>query len=310
MPKPKSYWKKLDLFYKKYSKKDLHKKLKRECRTLGKPYKKKDPRGRKPKFSSITYTAFTCLQKIFRHRYREMELEATLYLPDKADHSTFARNYEKIPEEYIEKLVESLVNKEFMFWIADSTAMSSKINVERTSAGVRNKFLLTDKYHVILGYDPPTQTTQILKVKATDNHISDSQGAILMLKNKKSNAYFLGDAAYNTYELHENIKKVGLFPLIKPDKKGIRKKTSAKANNNKIFNKRIFKEIRGIVETTFGGSTNAGLILTYAKKTHNKKLDTLILALRHNLLSHMRTLLKNFYATNSKSSSAFVIIFL
>jgi hypothetical protein len=301
MPKlNKTYWKQYDYLFKKYSKKDLHKKLKKECRKLGKPYKKRDPRGRKPKFSYITYTAFACFQKIFRHRYREMELEATLYLPDKADHSTFARNYEKIPEKYIEKLVESFVNKEFIFWIADSTAISSKINVERTSAGVRNKFLLTDKYHVILGYDPPTQTTQILHVKATDNHVSDSKGAIMLLKNKKSNAYFLGDAAYNTYELHEIINKVGLFPLIKPDKKGIRIKTSAKAKNTKIFHKKIFKEIRGIVETTFGGSTNAGLILSYAKKTHNRRLDTLILALRHNFLSHMRSILTIFYATNSK----------
>ena len=111
-----------------------------------------------------------------------MELEASLYLSDKADHSTFARNYEKIPEEYSEKLIKSFVNKEFMFWIADSTAISSKINVKRTKKGVRNKFLLTDKYHVILGYDPPTQTTQILCVKATDNHVSDSKGAIMLLK--------------------------------------------------------------------------------------------------------------------------------
>lgn len=83
----------------------MFKKLRKECKALGLPYKKKDARGRKLKFSPFDYAAFTCLQKIFRHRYREMELEADLYLPDKADHSTFARNYEKIPEEYMEKLI-------------------------------------------------------------------------------------------------------------------------------------------------------------------------------------------------------------
>lgn len=255
-PKQNKYWKRYDLFYKKYSKKDLYKKLKSTCYRLGLPYKKSDKRGRKPKFSPYDYAAFLCLQKIFGNRYREMELEATLYLPDKADHSTFARNYEKIPEEYLERLIESLVDREFTLWIAESTAMSSKIRVERTREGIRKKELLNDKYHLILGYDPPTKTTMIIGAKATDNHVSDSKGAIKILKNKKSNAYFLGDSAYNTYELHEVIQEGGLYPLIKPDKKGIRKKLSVKAKNVKLFSKKIYREIRGIVETTFGGSTN------------------------------------------------------
>ena len=96
-PKHKTYWKRYDLLYKNNSKKSMYKKLKKECEVLGLPYKKKDNRGRKPKFSPFEYAAFISLQKIFRHRYREMELEADLYLPNKADHSTFQRNYEKIP---------------------------------------------------------------------------------------------------------------------------------------------------------------------------------------------------------------------
>jgi len=289
MPKPnKTYWQKYDLLYKKCSKKSLFKRLKKECRKLGQPYKKRDNRGRKPKFSPYDYASFICLQKIFRHRYREMELEADLYLPDKADHSTFQRNYEKISEEYIEKLIVNLVDKKFIYWIADSTCMSSKIRVERTIQGVRNKALLRDKYHVIVGYDPPTSTTMILGVKATDEHISDSRGAINILHEKQSHAYFLGDSAYNTYELHEVIKNVGLFPLMKPDNKGIRKTLSVKARQVKLFSKRIYKELRGIVETVFGGATNAGLILSYAKKEHTRRLDTLMLALRHNLMASIR----------------------
>lgn len=295
MPKTlKSYWQKYDLLYKKCSKKDLFKRLKNECKKLGMPYQKKDPRGRKPKFSPITYTAYLCVQKIFRHRYREMELDATLYLPDKADHSTFHRNFEKIPEEYFEKLVEQLVNKKFIIWIADSTGMSSKIRVPRTREGIRKKELLVDKYHIIIGYDPPTSTVQILGVKATDNKISDSKGAITLLKGKKSNAYFLGDSAYNTYELHEMIQEVGLYPLMKPDNKGIKKTLSVKARQVKMFVKKIYKEIRGIVETVFGGATNAGLILSYAKKEHTRRLDTITLAIRHNLLSNIKTLIQSF----------------
>jgi hypothetical protein len=293
MPKP-SYWQKYDLLYKKHSKKSLYKKLLVECKKLGIPYQKSDNRGRKPKFSAYEYSAFIALEKIFRHRYREMELEVELILGDKVDHSTLHRNYEKIPQEYIEKLIENLVNKRFIYWIADSTAISSKIRVERTRQGTRKKELLTDKYHIVAGYDPKFQEVQILGVKATDNHVSDSQGAIEILQDKKSNAYFLGDSAYNTYELHEVAKKAGLFPLLKPDKKGIRKTLSVKAKNIKLFCKNLYKEVRGIVETVFGGVTNAGLILSYAKKEQNRRKDTLMLALRHNLFANLRVLTKEF----------------
>ena len=289
MPKQtKTYWQKYDLLYKKCSKKCLYKKLKKECRKQGLPYHKKDPRGRKPKFTLFEYASFLGLQKIFRHRYREMELEATLYLPDKADYSTFHRQYEKISEEYLENLITNLVNKKFAYWIADSTAISTKIRVERTVQGIRNKVKLRDKYHIVIGYDPTNHLTYILGAKATDEHTSDSQGAISIIKNKKSHAYFLGDSAYNTYELHETVKQAGLFPLMKPDNKGIRKKLSTKAQQVKLFSKTIYKELRGIVETVFGGATNAGLILSYAKKDHTRRLDTLMLALRHNLITHMR----------------------
>jgi len=290
MPKQhKPYWQKYDSLYKKHSKLSLFKRLKKECYKLGIPYKKKDNRGRKPKFSPIIYASFLCLQKIFRHRYREMELEATLYLPEKADHSTFARNYAKIPEEYLEKLIESFVDKEFVYWIADSTCISTKIRVERTVQGLRNKVKLRDKYHIVIGYDPPNHTTMILGAKASDEHTSDSQGAIQIIQDKPSTAYFLGDSAYNTYDLHTTVKELGMFAQMKPDAKGIRKKMSPKAKQTKLFSKKLYRELRGIVETVFGGATNAGLILTYAKKEHTRRLDTLILAVRHNLMASMRS---------------------
>jgi len=300
MPKPLSYWQKYDLLNKKYSKKDQFFELKKICIRQGLPYERSDPRGRKLKFDIFSYTAFLCVQKIYGHKYREMELEADFYLPDKADHSTFARNFAKIAEEYIEKIIISFVDREFDFWIADSTAISTKINVERLDTGQRRKELLTDKYHLIIGYDPPTNMTMILGVKATDNHVSDSQGAIILLEGKKSNAYFLGDSAFNTYALHEKVQEVGLFPLMKPDNKGIRKKLSVKARQVKLFIKPIYKEIRGIVETVFGGATNAGLMITHARLEHTRRLDTLMLALRHNLRTSLRLLKTIFNATNSQ----------
>ena len=284
----KSYWEKYDLLYKNYSKKELFKRLKKETSKLGAPFVRKDKRGRKPKFKPRIYAAYLILQKIFRHRYREMELEATLYLTDKADHSTFARNYAKIPESYIEQLITNLVEKKFSYWIADSTCISTRIRVERTVQGTRNKVKLRDKYHVIIGYDPPKHTTFILGAKASDEHTSDSHGAIEILKGKQSTAYFLGDSAYNTYELHKIVKEVGMFAQMKPDAKGIRRAMSTKAKQTKLFSKKLYKELRGVVETVFAEATNAGLMLTYAKNEHTRRLDTLMLAVRHNLMANMR----------------------
>jgi len=46
MPKPKTtYWKRYDLFFKKYSKKKLLRKLKSQAKKIGIPYKKKGKRG-------------------------------------------------------------------------------------------------------------------------------------------------------------------------------------------------------------------------------------------------------------------------
>lgn len=299
-----TYWQKYDLLYKNNSKKTLYKKLKKQSKKLGRPYKKKDNRGRKLKFSVHDYTAFTCLQKIFRNRYREMELEAELYLPDTADHSTFARNYAKIDEDYAEKLITSFVDMEFSYWIADSTCISTKIRVERTTQGIRNKIKLRDKFHILLGYDPPNQTTFILGAKATNEHVSDSKGAEEILSGKKSNAYFMADGAYNSYSLHEKIAEVGLKPCIKPCEVFVRKRMSAKAKHERLFSKKRYRDVRGIVETPFGGITNAGLMLSFAKKEHTRRLDTLMLALRHNLMASMR-LIKWFFMRQTPKRAKF-----
>lgn len=295
-----TYWQRYDSFYKKCSKKKLYKKLKKQAKKLGMPYKKKGKRGRKLKFSPIEYAAFTCFEKMFGSKYREMELEADLHLKDKADHSTFARNYEKIPEKYVENLISSFVKKEYNYIIADSTGISTKIRVERTRQGIRNKEKLADKLHIVIGYDPPNCSTVILGAKASSWNMSDSEAAMSILENKKFRAYFFGDSAYNTYDLHEQIKESGLIPMIKPDKKYIRKTRSTKAKAKKIFLRNFYKNIRGIVETVFGGATNAGLITTFAKEEHCRRLDSLMIALRHNLIATMRLILGIIYATNSR----------
>ena len=217
-----------------------------------------------------------------------MELEADLYLSGDIDHSTLARVFAKISEKYLEELIISFVNRSFSFWMFDSTCMSTKVIVERLRKGIRNKAKLTDKYHILIGYDPPTKMVMILDIKATCHHVSDSQAAQEMLKGKNCNAWVLGDSAYNTYALHRVANACGLNVHFKPDNKGVNDELSAKATNNEFFHKLLYKSLRGVVETVFGGATNAGLILTRSKKVHTRRLDTLMLGLRHNLYANLK----------------------
>ena len=282
-------YKKYDSLFKNYSKKDIFEFLVQRCLELGLPYSENKGRGRKSKLPPEVYVAYLIIQKMFGHDYRQMEMEAELYLDCKIDHSTFARNYAKISQEYFERLIASLPDRDFSVLIADSTGMSTKVRVERVYQGTRNKTKLTQKCHIVIGYDPRNGEVMILGAKATDNHVSDSQGAQQILKEmKETHAWFLGDSAYNTYALHEVAEERGLNPQLKPDAKGIRKKMSAKARNAKNFKERLYKELRGVVETVFGGATNAGLILTRSKKTHTRQLDTLILAIRHNIFAYLK----------------------
>ena len=109
-----------------------------------------------------------------------------------------------------------------------------------------------------------------------------------MLKGKDVAVWFLGDSAYNTYDLHKLVERCGLFPQMKPDRKPIGNLMSPKGRHVKMFSKRVYRELRGVVETVFGGATNAGLILTHSKKEHTRRLDTLMLAVRHNLFASLR----------------------
>ena len=91
-PNAKHILEKHDFLYKKHSKRTFYQRLKKQYSRLKERYLKQDPRGRKPKFTPQEYVAYLAIQKIFRHKYRTMELEVDLYLPKKADHSTFAIN--------------------------------------------------------------------------------------------------------------------------------------------------------------------------------------------------------------------------
>ncbi len=294
MPKPTiSYWKRYDLLYKKYSKKDLITTISNEFRRL--PLRKK--RGRPPIVRKDIAISYILVEKTLVNPYRTMELEGDAFLPHRYDHSSYWYQYDSLSEEKLlwiigifERKCKSLL-KEIFFHILDSTFLSTSVRTERLRQGTRNKTKLTDKLHTMLGYDPPNKIVIVEATLASDHHLSDGKGGEQMLQESPKKGYLFGDSAYETYGLTELGKMLGLEVIIKPTRKEVRKKLSTKAQLRKVWNgnhSRLYKNIRGTGEVLYGAATRCGLIHTHCILEENRRKDSLILNIRQNVLSYLR----------------------
>lgn len=249
-----------------------------------------------PKYKLIS---FLLLWKSYNEVLEKMELDSELYLGKHYDHSTFSYHYKKlsisvihrITSEY-EKLILKVLEKELLFHIYDSTAISTSVREERLRQGTRNKEKLTQKFHTTLGYDPPNKLIIVESMLTSDHHTSDSKGALIMMENKNWKGYDLGDRAYWTYDLTDKTCEQGRIPIYKPKKGNLRKKLSKKAKLRKIWKgsnlERLYKEIRGLGEVLYGAATRAGLMHSNCRLEENQFKDALIIGLRQNLLTFLR----------------------
>lgn len=254
-------------------------------------------RGRRCKISKPKLVSYILLSKILRRGYEVMEQESELYLKEHYDHSAFAYHYDNLSENTIYSLtslfrdkIYSIINEVYLH-IFDSTALSTSVRVERTRQGIRKKEKLTDKFHTLLGYDPPFQTIIVEGMLMTDHHISDGKGGETLLQQTKIRGYGFGDTKYGTYGLIQLSEEQNLIPVFKQDKKRVRKTLSAKARHKKIWNgnpQRMYKDIRGTGEVLYGAATRCGLIHTNSRKDENRFKDGLLIGLRQNLFAYLR----------------------
>ena len=241
--------------------------------------------------------AYLLFAKISGDVYEQMERESELYLSRHYDHSAFQYHYTNLSPEVILNLTSLLeqrikeMSNEVLLHIFDSTALSTSVREERIRQGTRNKEKLTNKFHTMLGYDPPFQLVVVEGMLASDNHTSDAKGAGIMLQGKEVKGYGFGDSAFETYDFIDLTLEKNLQPIFKPTKKSVRKKLSAKAQLRKVWNgnpSRMYKDIRGSGECLYGGATRAGLIHTNSIREDNRKKDSLIIGLRQNLFTYLR----------------------
>lgn len=290
-----TYWQRYDKVFKLFSYKKIFSKILRLTKKLGTPFSKKSKRGRKFKISPMKYTAYIVFEMITGNSpYRDMELGSELYVNEHIDHSTFGKNFIRIPYDYLTKLLEKCAKMLetllgiALVYIADSTGMVTHTNVDSIHKGKKIKRKKTYKAHSLVGYYPNKKITYIKTGLGTDKHISDSKGAKQMLQSYDLGwAYFSADSNYDFEECHKAIKEKNLYPLVKPRKNKLnRAKVTIK--HREKFNKRIYKEVRHIIETVFGGLENKGLLKTKLRRTDNINKYSVIVQIRHNI----RTLMK------------------
>ena len=256
--------------------------------TLGRPCEVK-------KEKLIGYLLFA---KLCGDVYEQMELNSELYLQRHYDHSAFQYHYTALScnvilqlTSLLEQRIKHLTN-EILLHIFDSTALSTSVREERIRQGTRNKEKLTNKFHTMLGYDPPFQIVIVEGMLASDNHTSDAEGAENILKSKEGiKGYSFGDAAFETYGFIDESLDKNLEPIYKPTKKAVGKKLSAKAKLREVWNgnhSRIYKEIRGTGEVLYGAATRCGLIHTNSIREDNRQKDSLLIGLRQNLFTYLR----------------------
>ena len=133
--------------------------------------------------------------------------------------------------------------------IADSTEITTDRYEERIRAGKPTRKLVTYKLHSLIGYYPKEHLTVIKDGIGSDKHISDSEGAVRMMDSLSANDSFFTDRGFD-YE--------------------------------------IYKKIRGIIETIFGGFEIKGLSKTRLRKDQQRHKYSLIIQIRHNLNNLLR----------------------
>jgi IS5 family transposase len=281
-------WKLYDQLIKLYDVDSVYDELLATAKKIGKPFEKKGKRGRPLGAEPEEYAAYFVFSWNEGHKLIAMERYSTKFLDKHLDHSTFGKIICRIPIVYFILLIEAFAKRieELLYKatiaLADSTAVSTGIYEERMHKGQTIKARKDFKLHILAGYFPEHSLTYIKTALGTDKHTSDAEGLVQMLERiVEWLAYMLADRGYDAEKVHEAITKKKMIDIVKR-KKGIPKMASYKSLTQKFFNSNLYKEIRGIIETIFGGLENKGLLKTKLRNPLTIFKYCLAIAINHN----------------------------
>lgn len=290
-----SYWKRYDLVFKHFSFKVIYNKLLGFAKNLGKPFTKKSNKGRSFKINPCEYVAYMAFEIISHNSpYRDMELGSELYVGKHIDHSTFGKNFQKIPYNYLLKLLELSSNflekilGQVKLLIADSTGIHAHVYYDCDRMIKKSRRKKRYKINTLISSHPEKKLTYIRTAVGSDLRVGDAEGAKQMLEKQSAmKCTFIADRGYDYERVYQACKDKGIKANIKP-KKYKSNKSRKRKQAMLQYSENLYKEGRGVVETIFGGLSNKGLLNTKLRKLENIKKHGLITMLRHNLFTLFR----------------------
>lgn len=294
-----SYWKRYDKVYKFFSSKEIYNKILGFAKNLGKPFEKKNNRGPKLKLDSEEYASYIVYKESKGEAYRDMELDAETFFGKKIDHSTFAKNFQKIPIDYLRRLLqitgqylESILGHAKVH-VPDSTKLSTDRYKEIIYQGKPRRVKETFKLHTMVQRHPKKQMVIIMDGFSSDDHISDAEGAVRMSHVLHEGDILPADRGFDYEKVYracaERKVKTNIKPQDKKSGKGFRYRKKAK------FRKRSYKKQRGIVETRYATIENAGLTLTHYRIEDTRFKYGLILEIKQNIDNILRLNVENLF---------------
>ena len=221
-----------------------------------------------------------------------MELDSETFFDKNIDHSTFGKNLQKIPYDYLRKLLqltgkylEKLLGHAKVH-IPDSTKLSTDRYKKIIYRGKPRLVKETFKLHTMVQRHPKKQMTIIMDGISSDAHISDAEGAVRMSHVLQEGDILPADRGYDYEKVYAACAERKAKTNIKQQdyESGRKSKHRKKAK----FRKQSYKKQRGIVETRFAAIENAGLTLTHYRIDDTRFKYGLILEIGQNIDNLMR----------------------
>ena len=238
------------------------------------------------------YAAYITYKGSKGNAYRDMELDTDFFFGKHLDHSTFGKNLQKIPYDYLRKLLqltgrylEKLLGHAKVH-IPDSTKLSTDRYKDIIYQGKPRRVKETFKLHTMVQRHPKKQMTIIMDGISSDAHISDSEGSVRMSHVLREGDILPADRGYDYEKVYaacaERKVRTNIKKQNRGDGKGFRHRKKA------VFYKQSYKKQRGIVETRFGTIENAGLTLTHYRTEDTRFKYGLILLMKQNIDNLLR----------------------
>jgi len=263
---------------------------------LGNPFNKKKT-GRPPKFNDMkVYAKFCILIGYFDYTLDEVAGLLPILADNSLDRSNIDRWFQRMDPCYMGKASELLNGKlEDMFdygeYIVDSTKYVATEYHESFHKGETTYELDMVGLHILVNYFVKEGFISIVKFHVSDGWSNESpifREEILSKIKLKPNRRIHGDKGFAAEETFEMLFERKLIPNICHKENTKRGFWTNKAK--KLYNNNLRKQIRGLVETVFGGMQIETDNRVRFKLDGTRKLYVSIRALTHQIRTYFRAL--------------------